>query len=344
MHAITHLLCFILTTTLLIPKPNAHAAAVPMMKNIPMGEQARKFLNDPLLEKLKLLLEQGDLEQFYEIVTPVIDQLELRTASETLEGDKIDRQLLIDRYVIIAPLIKLNENEACILKKDIRCKHGVMNDLYIISKTNLKQNVPSSRKKEIGRLCSVYAAAVIRMLRDCYHPDIEEENRNIQKRKETEWQQAFTNQWASFRQEEELYERNWKQPTNEADRAKDQKMDEKRKAYKKAIREKEDQERNLSNLLILKDLRNSSIGSFLKRRKKALVEILVDNYPGNAVEVFKYLKLAGYEEEKMMKVVDQSLGREKKTEFLYKSLLGRKFLKEKENHQQQKEPEPENVE
>ena len=57
--------------------------------------------------------------------------------------------------------------------------------------------------------------------------------------------------------------------------------------------------------------------------------ILLDNYPGKATEVFKYLKLAGYEEGEMMELVDREEGKTEETEFLYQSPLGRKFLKEK---------------
>ena len=44
---------------------------------------------------------------------------------------------------------------------------------------------------------------------------------------------------------------------------------------------------------------------------------------------FKYLKLAGYEEGEMMEFIDREMGKNKDTEFLYQSSLGRKFLKEK---------------
>jgi len=59
------------------------------------------------------------------------------------------------------------------------------------------------------------------------------------------------------------------------------------------------------------------------------LRILLDNYPGKASEVFKYLKLAGYEEGEMMELIDRKEGKNKDTEFLYQSSLGRKFLKEK---------------
>ena len=73
----------------------------------------------------------------------------------------------------------------------------------------------------------------------------------------------------------------------------------------------------------------SKIKSFLKDGGGGLLRILLDNYPGKATEVFKYLKLAGYEEGEMMELVDREEGKTEETEFLYQSPLGRKFLKEK---------------
>ena len=114
-------------------------------------------------------------------------------------------------------------------------------------------------------------------------------------------------------------------------------MEEKRKAYEKAIREKYDKQRDLANKMVVKELRNSSIEWYFHRREGILINILLLNYPEKSSEVFNYLKMAGYEEKEMMPLVDRTIGRNKKTEFLYQSNLGRKFLKEqeKESHQNQ---------
>ena len=335
MHPIIHSLSMIVMTFLLTAIPNIQAAESIMKKfHIPVSDQARKFNDEPFLKKLKLLLEQGELEKFYETVKPAIDQHELYTDPKILVGDQIDRQLLIDSYVVSAPLFEMEENdplhEGSFLKSDIKLKERVMDDLYIISKTNLAQNRPPSQKKETARLCSIYAAITVRTLRNYYRPNIEEENRNYQKKRETAWQKAFMDKWSQFVKEEELYERNWKQPESEADKAKDQEMEEKRNAYEKAIREKYDKQRDLANKMVVKELRNSSIEWYFHRREGILINILLLNYPEKSSEIFNYLKMAGYEEKEMMPLVDRAIGRNKKTEFLYQSNLGRKFLKEKE--------------
>lgn len=338
MHTMTHSIS-IIGITILGTVLSIQANATPIMKNIPDSEQSRKFHNDPFLQKLRILLEQGELEKFYETVKPIIDKRELPTSAGTLSGDELDKQLLIDRYIISAPLFELKANTAIhkdyFLGSDIKLKEKVMDDLYVISKTNLEQNRPPSQKKETARLCSIYAATVVRMLRDYYRPNIEEENRNYQKNREAAWQTAFTDKWGKFIKEDELYEKNWKQPESEEEKARDREMEEKRKAYEKAVREKCDQQREMANKMVISENRNSSIEWYFKRREGTLVNILLLNYPGKSTEIFNHLKMAGYEEKEMMPLVDRTIGRNKKTEFLYQSNLGRKFLKEqeKESHQ-----------
>lgn len=110
---------------------------------------------------------------------------------------------------------------------------------------------------------------------------------------------------------------------------KDREFAEQDDAYMLEARKEWDKKRNLSNILGSMGGRNSRIRSFLKDGGGGLLRILLDNYPGKATEVFKYLKLAGYEEGEMMELVDREEGKTEETEFLYQSPLGRKFLKEK---------------
>lgn len=115
----------------------------------------------------------------------------------------------------------------------------------------------------------------------------------------------------------------------EEERIRDREFGEKDAAFMQEAREKWDKCRNLANILSIMEDRNSKIKSFLKDGGGGLLRILLDNYPGKATEVFKYLKLAGYEEGEMMELVDREEGKTEETEFLYQSPLGRKFLKEK---------------
>lgn len=331
-HITIHSMPFIAAAILLLAVPSGYSAPISTIKNVPSSEQSPKFSNDPLLRTLKSALEGGDLAQFYEIVKDVMAPYDLDSASETLLEEKMDRQLLINWYAVIAPLFEVDADtslhEACVMGRDIKIKERVMNNLHVISKVNLKNSSPS-RKKEIARLCSIYAATVIRTLRHDYHADIKEENINIQKEREHIYKKAFDDKWSQFIKENEEYNKNWKRPVSDKEKAKSLEMEDKWRIFTKESREQSDKLRELANNLVTRESRNSFIRSFLQRREGALPSILLLNYPDKATEFFNYLKMAGYKEEEMMDLVDRTMGREQKTEFLYKSGVGRKFIKDK---------------
>ncbi len=89
----------------------------------------------------------------YETVKPIIDKRELPTSAGTLSGDELDKQLLIDRYIISAPLFELKANTAIhkdyFLGSDIKLKEKVMDDLYVISKqiSNKTGRHPKKKRK-----------------------------------------------------------------------------------------------------------------------------------------------------------------------------------------------------
>ena len=224
---------------------------------------------------------------------------------------------------------------------DIRLKGKVMKNLLIISKINLKQKCSAVRKKEVGQLCSIYAATMLKMMKEAYIPDFEGWKKEVMERKTAVWSKEFNARWESFlkerderveRKKKELsipFEQRMRRQKTEEERIRDREFGEKDAAFMQEAREKWNKRMNLDVSLSMMDGRNSKIKSFLKDKGGSLLRILLDNYPGKATEVFKYLKLAGYEEGEMMEFIDREMGKNKDTEFLYQSSLGRKFLKEK---------------
>lgn len=315
-------------------------SAPPSLNNVPGDVQVLKFSGDPVLKKLKTFLEQKDLVRFYQTVHPYAGQLDWSSMEETVPRDKLDKLLLIDRLAASAPLFELNNDTPfeqltldCVMKRDISLKESVMKDLYIISKINLKQNKPSARKREVGQLCSLYVAMMIQMMKDHYIPDIREKNQKIKERRMTAWKEAFFTKWEEFYKERDReMNKGWKEslePKSKEEQARYDALVEKCKQFEIAVRQEEAKRRNWAHVLGIMEERNSSMKSFLRDREKTLLLILLDNYPGKSSEVFKYFKLAGYSEDEIMKVIDQVEGRNKNTEFLYKSSLGKKFLKDK---------------
>ena len=322
--------------------------ALPSSAAFPTDSQELKFNKDSDIGELKKLLQQGELVKFYQTAHTHMGQLEWSDIRGGVSPDKLDRLLLIARITSAAPLFGENEDTPFEqmtpdfdLKNDISLKGKVMVDLVIISKINLKQKCSAVRKKEVGQLCSIYAATMLKMMKEAYIPDFEGWKKEVMERKTAVWSKEFNARWESFlkerderveRKKKELsipFEQRMRRQKTEEERIRDRKFGEKDAAFMQEAREKWNKRMNLDVSLSMMDGRNSKIKSFLKDKGGSLLRILLDNYPGKTTEVFKYLKLAGYEEGEMMEFIDREMGKNKDTEFLYQSSLGRKFLKEK---------------
>ncbi len=135
-------------------------------------------------------------------------QLEWSDIRGGVSPDKLDRLLLIARITSAAPLFGENENTPFEqmtpdfdLKNDISLKGKVMVDLVIISKINLKQKFSAVRKKEVGQLCSIYAATMLKMMKEAYIPDFEGWKKEVMERKTAVWSKEFNARWESFLKE-----------------------------------------------------------------------------------------------------------------------------------------------
>ncbi len=322
--------------------------ALPSSAAFPADSQELRLNKDSDIGELKKLLQQGELVKFYQTARTHMGQLEWSDIRGGVSPDKLDRLLLIARITSAAPLFGENENtpfeqmtQDFASAGDIRLKGKVMKNLLIISKINLKQKCSAVRKKEVGQLCSIYAATMLKMMKEAYIPDFEGWKKEVMERKTAVWSKEFNARWESFlkerderveRKKKELsipFEQRMRRQKTEEERIRDREFGEKDAAFMQEAREKWNKRMNLDVSLSMMDGRNSKIKSFLKDKGGSLLRILLDNYPGKAIEVFKYLKLAGYEEGEMMEFIDREMGKNKDTEFLYQSSLGRKFLKEK---------------
>ena len=322
--------------------------ALPSSAAFPADSQELKFNRDSDIGELKKLLQQGELVKFYQTARTHMGQLEWSDIRGGVSPDKLDRLLLIARITSAAPLFGENEDtpveqmtQDFASERDILLKDRVMVDLVIISKINLKQKCSAVRKKEVGQLCSIYAAAMMKMMKEAYIPDFEGWKKEVMESKTAAWSKEFNARWESFlkerderveREKKELsipFEQRMRRQKTEEERIRDREFGDKDAAFMQEAREKWNKRMNLDVSLSMMDGRNSKIKSFLKDGGGGLLRILLDNYPGKSSEVFKYLKLAGYEEGEMMEFIDREMGKNKDTEFLYQSSLGRKFLKEK---------------
>lgn len=154
----------------------------------------------------------------------------------------------------------------------------------------------SVKRKDLGRIWSEYGAAVLKTFRDQYDPELD---RKQAKMKEEYDKMSAVRTWELV-QERKLSLFGGGDPRS----------------------------RYYSNKLLANKKRNDSCRFYLEKRlESAFVEMLVRFYPGQAGEVIKYLKKAGYADGEIGDLIDRTVGRDGRTEFLYKGDRARKHDK-----------------
>lgn len=159
-----------------------------------------------------------------------------------------------------------------------------MVDLVIISKINLKQKCSAVRKKEVGQLCSIYAATMLKMMKEAYIPDFEGWKKEVMERKTAVWSKEFNARWESFLKErDERVERKRRNSPYHSNRECDGKNGRgtdkrqgiwrERRCLHAGSQGKWDKCRNLANILSIMEDRNSKIKSFLKDGGGGLLRI-----------------------------------------------------------------------
>lgn len=93
------------------------------------------------------------------------------------------------------------------------------------------------------------------------------------------------------------------------------------------------------NNLVLLRRRNHSFHSFLRNPLEIeFVEMLVKYFPDNANDVLKYIRMAGYQGAEVSDLIDRTVGRDGKTEYLYKGRIGQEHKKKMKRHDRNPEP------
>lgn len=98
---------------------------------------------------------------------------------------------------------------------------------------------------------------------------------------------------------------------------------------KKAIKNddlmKDDRARTMvMNRISIKEGRNFSAQRAVKKLEKDLMKILIWAYPTKALEVKKYIRLAGYSDEEIPYLLDRTIGRVQEANYLYKGFPKRR--------------------
>lgn len=97
------------------------------------------------------------------------------------------------------------------------------------------------------------------------------------------------------------------------------------KAIKNDNLMKDDRARTMfMNRLTIKEGRNFSAQRAVKKLEKDLVKLLIWAYPTKALEVKKYIRLAGYADEEIPYLLDRTIGRVPEANYLYKGFPKRR--------------------
>ena len=143
------------------------------------------------------------------------------------------------------------------------------------------------KRKELCRIWAEYGAAVLKTFRTQYDPELKQK----QARMKEEYDKMSAERTLRLVQERKLSLFRGADP---------------RSIYYN------------NKLLSNEDGNNNCKYHLEKRLEPAFVEMLVRFYPGQAGEVIKYLKKAGYADQEIGDLIDRTVGRDGRTEFLYK--------------------------
>lgn len=90
------------------------------------------------------------------------------------------------------------------------------------------------------------------------------------------------------------------------------------------FRNHQEQFRNYQLKINMQDRRNSQMKDIIRRSEEDFMILLLDLFPGKSGEIRKYIKMAGYTTQEIRDLLDRTVGREPRTEFLYKGLSKRR--------------------
>lgn len=237
---------------------------------------------------LKDLLDQGRLEEFYKRSKKLLKE---NGRIQDKNTEQVQNDLWTFYYIAAAPLFPIDSSPeaSASWREDKTLDYDVKTSAVRYMATQdtgrLAAVLPISREK-ISALYALYTARILHSIKQSYDPDLGEK----QKRQ---------------RQEEEeknrlLY--------------RDRKIDMDQANVRSIL---------IHNRISIQDLRNNAAKMRTDSLEKTFVNLLVEYFPGNAAQVRKYIKLAGYSDKEIPDLIDRTAGREPKTEFLYKG-AGRK--------------------
>lgn len=237
---------------------------------------------------LKLLLEQGQLEEFYKKSRQLLRE---NGRIQQKDPHQFQNELWTFYYIAAAPLFQIDPSpdfpipwrENKTLDYDVKTTAVRYIAVLDINQIAAALSLP---KDQITDLYSLYIANILRNIKQSYETDLEKK----QHRRLLE--QTENNRKLLRQQQLDYYQANLRSLL-------------------------------LHNRTCTEDLRNNAANNRRETLEKTFLNLLVEYFPGNAAKVRKYIKLAGYSDKEIPVLIDRTIGRGPKTEFLYKG-AGRK--------------------
>lgn len=288
---------------------------------------------DSCAAQLKLLLDENKRGEFYEKADQMLEQISGNEAQ--IISDEQQQDVMWTIYLIAnTPLLRVEtfqdtEIEMARLGEDIDVKSRL---IVMLQHPSYDKYFPEGGKYHDMR--AVYASTVIKELRDAYaasplaDADVAKTTQSIQ----DECLKAYMDRMEQIDKEATLVEPpliSDEELKFARDNPDDQEAAAKVTNNKRAIKEWEEQIRKAqfnadvervqhTNVALSQFARQRKYPRVLKRIEKTYVDMLVRFYPGKAAQVKKHMKQAGYTDKEIPDLIDRTVGRTERTEFLYK--------------------------
>lgn len=322
---------------------NAHSSEIKLDSKVPPPGRSIEKKPKEQFDTLNRLLKNAQLGDYYKEASR---QLKPEKPTFELNKDELATQLWLIYYIVAAPLFPddfSNDTPEYYIEEDYDAKQWASNFLFYNSylQQEREEFLPLP-KKQYADLSSLYFASILKSIRDLETSHTPEELEKIRKDAKKTYLDDISQKIEAAKHKfiEQQNPENRKRLEERVEMEKRMIQDREfgRKIIKEGIRDDDDflqlrkqrweagekvakseirKYNTIENKTYYLEKRILKAKIFAKKLESKFLQMLVTYYPGKAAEVKKYLKLAGYTDEEIPGLIDRTVGRDAKTEFLY---------------------------
>lgn len=239
---------------------------------------------NPLLLEMKDALHKEKIKDFYNQAMKMFHILHHQDL-ENISYEDVGDQLWVLYYVARAPLLTVDYSPDTPYDGDvIDNKDLVVKEFGIIQIFCMENSVCgfSQLKKEgVQKICAQYSAFILKSLRGGYDKDIEVDVEKVR---------------SNFKRSINF------KPENSEDE----------------LRKIQTNIRTVYNKTHVSKARNKKLLVMINNLEGRFLNMLINCFSGKKTEVIRYVRMAGYEDNEINSLIDRTVGRDLRTEFLYK--------------------------